>query len=200
MKGFVDIPLIIVLVLVLVGGFFAYKYGIKGEATFSFETMPSITPSPTLSPAPSPTPNLTPKPTVKAIPKVVVSPTPTIAPSFTPTSTPVATQLPGAPKTGCALYDPGGDLGSLKVIIQPESDKQIVGDTGVTINRKYPECQGVDPGFPVIQIIHQGETLTTFSGMRPGPFHIEVNYHGDSDGYDVDIHSGDNSTTVTVHD
>lgn len=200
MRGFAVIPLIVILILVLAGGFFGYRFIANKEAIFSFVVVPSSTPSPTVSPISSPFFAPTPKPTIKPTPKIVVTPSTTATPTLTPTFTPIPTQAPGAPKTGCALYNPGGDLGSLKVTIQPESGKQLVGDAGVTISRKYPECQGVDPGFPVIQIIRQGETSTTFSGMRPGPFHIEVGYHGHSNGYDVDINSGDNSTTVTVYD
>lgn len=198
MKGFSAVPLIVVLVVVGVVSFFGYKFFLNKEATYSFVNVSSATPVPTDTSTASP--SATPKPTIKPTPKIVATatPTPTVTPTPTPTSIP--TQAPGAPKTGCALYNLGGDLGSLKVTIQPESGKQLVGDAGITIDRKYRECLGVDPGFPVIQIIKQGDASTTFSGMRPGPFHIEVGYHGHNDGYDVNINSGDNSTTVTVHD
>lgn len=198
MKGLAALPLIIILVFVLTGGFFGYRFLTNKETTFSFVAVSSA--SPTFFPTPSPTPSSTIKPTINPTPKIVATLKPSPTPTSTASPTSSSTQGPGAPKTGCALYNLGGDLGTLKVITEPESGKQLVGDSGVTISRKYPECQGTDPGFPVIQIIHQGETSTTFSGMRPGPFHIEVNYHGHSDGYDVDIHSGENSTTVTVHD
>lgn len=36
--------------------------------------------------------------------------------------------------------------------------------------------------------------------MRPGPFVVEVNYHGNKDNYGVDIHSGANEATYTVKD
>ncbi len=198
MKGLAAIPVIAIVVIIGVVGYFGYKTFGNKEAIFSFVATPSETPTPTPIVTPTPTPTL--KPTVKPIPKIVITSIPSATLSSTPSPSAIATQLPGAPKSGCALYDLGGDLGTWKVTIQPESGKQLMGDAGVTISRKYPECPGVDPGFPVIQIIHQGETSTTFSGMRPGPFHIEVNYHGHSDGYDLDIHSGDNSTTVTVRE
>src|SRR3990167_4279977 len=156
MRGFVALPVVIILVMVGIVGVGWYTLSNRQQAKVE------------VSPSPSP----------------YVSPTP----------------VPEAPKTGCAEYNPGGDLESLKVTIQPETGKSLVGDAGVKIYRKYEECKGVDPGFPLTQIIKQGSTSTTFSGMRPGPFKIDVNYHGKTSTHDVGINSGENSITVTVSD
>lgn len=188
MRGFVALPVIIILVIAGVVGISWYTLSTHQQA--KVEIYPSPTPSVSSTPTPSPTPTL--KPTLKPTAK------PTVKPSPTPFPTPTPTPTPEAPKTGCAEYNPGGDLGSLKVTIQPESGKSLVGDAAVTIYRKYPECKGVDPGFPLIQIIRQGSTDTTFSGMRPGPFKIDVGYHGKTSTHDVGINSGQNSITVTV--
>lgn len=188
MRGFVALPLVIFLVVIGVVGIGWYTFSTHQQV--KIEVSPS--PSPIISPTPTPTPKPTVKPTVK--PTIKPSSTPSLNPSPTPTP------APETPKTGCAEYNPGGDLGSLKVIIQPEAGKSLVGDAGVKIYRKYEECKGVDPGFPLIQIIRQGSTDTTFSGMRPGPFKIDVNYHGKISTHDVGINSGENSISVTVGD
>lgn len=194
MRGFIAPPLVIILVIATTIGIGWYTFSTRQQA--KVEISPNT--SPTISPTPSPssTPTLTPKPTVKPTLKPTAKPSPTPSPS--PSNTP--TPAPEAPKTGCAEYNPGGDLGSLKVTIQPEAGKSLVGDAGVKIYRKYEGCKGVDPGFPLIQIIRQGSTDTTFSGMRPGPFKIDVNYHGKTSTHDVGINSGENSISITVSD
>ncbi len=192
MHGFAALPLVIILIIASVVGVGWYTFSTKQQAKVTI----SPSPSPTASPSPSLSPSPTPKPTMKPTLKPTTKPSP--APSPTPSNTP--TPSPEAPKTGCAEYNPGGDLGSLKVTIQPEAGKNLVGDAGVKIYRKYEECKGVDPGFPLIQIIRQGSDSTSFSGMRPGPFKIDINYHGKTSTHDVGINSGENSITVTVSD
>ncbi|OGH23288.1 MAG: hypothetical protein A3F31_03655 [Candidatus Levybacteria bacterium RIFCSPHIGHO2_12_FULL_38_12] len=190
MRGFVALPVVIILVMVGIVGVGWYTLSNRQQAKVEVSPSPSPYVSPTPSPTPTPTPKPTPKPTVK----------PTTKPIPIPSPSPSPTPVPEAPKTGCAEYNPGGDLESLKVTIQPETGKSLVGDAGVKIYRKYEECKGVDPGFPLTQIIKQGSTSTTFSGMRPGPFKIDVNYHGKTSTHDVGINSGENSITVTVSD
>ncbi len=190
MRGFTTLPLIIILVITGVIGVRWYTLSTRQQTKVEV----SASPSPAITPTPSPTPTPTQKPTFKPVAK------PTLQPSPIPSPSPSPTPIPEAPKTGCAEYNPGGDLGSLKVIIKPEDGKSLVGDAGVKIYRKYDECKSVDPGFPLTQIIKQGSDSTTFSGMRPGPFKIDVNYHGQTSTHDVGINSGENSTAVTVND
>lgn len=192
MRGFAALPIIILLVIASAAGIIWYTSSTKQQS--QQVALPSPTPivSPTPTAALTPTPKVTLKPTTK----------PVIAPSSTPTPSPSPTSAPAAeaPKTGCAEYNLGGDLGSLKVTIQPEGGKSLVGDAAVKIYRKYEECKSVDPGFPLTQIIRQGSTDTTFSGMRPGPFKVDVNYHDRTTTHDAGINSGGNSITVTVSD
>lgn len=217
MRGFISLPLIIILIVVTVTGISWYMFSAKPE----FKTSPSVnisltpTPKPTatppLTPTLLPTKTSTPSPQSSSLPLVdctgpdgkLVKLTQKACNDFfkswaTPTPSPTPTIAASTQVSGCAAYNQGGDLGQLTVNIQPQSGQSLVGDAGVTISRKYSECTGVDPGFPLTQIIKQGSTSTSFSGMRPGPFHIEVLYHGKTLGQDVNISSGSNSTSVTV--
>ncbi len=114
------------------------------------------------------------------------------------TPVPTSSHQTSTQATGCALYDSTGSLGQLTVTIQPQAGQSIVGDTLVRIDRKYRECQGVDPGWPDSRILSEGQVTATFGGMRPGPFVVEVSYHGNKSSYDVSLHSGDNTLSVTI--
>ena len=200
MRGFIATPIVIgiVVLVLIVGGVIFYQGKTSLSETANSTPLP-VTFEPSSQPSNTATPSAVVKPTTKPTSKPSIVPSATVTPRSTSAPTPApTTAAPEAPKTGCAEYDMGGTLGNLKVSLQAEGGQQIVGDAAVTIKRKYEECKGVDPGFPLTQVLSQGSPNTTFSGMRPGPFKIEVMYHGKNFGTDVGISSGDNSTTVTV--
>lgn len=214
MKGFVSLPIIIVvLVLISVGavGFVKFHPSNPTPKVVEQASPSAQVASASASLSPTPSPSATPKVSVVPTAALVdcvgpdgkhVSLTKTQCDSFqkawaTPTPSPSASTTSSSSSGGCSDYNLGGDLGTLTVSIQADNGS-LSGDAAVTINHKY-NCPGVDPGFPLIQVIRQGSTSTTFSGMRPGPFHIDVSYHGNSSGQDVGINSGSNSTSVTVH-
>ena len=109
----------------------------------------------------------------------------------TPTQTPSVTQT----SSGC---DSDTDLANLTVSIQPASGQSIVGDAGVTMSNGSGACAGSDSRLPYTQVIHQGSPSVTYVSYRPGEFHIDVQYHSTTQGFDVSLHSGDNSLNVTV--
>lgn len=191
MRGFISIPILII-ILVSIFGVSVFTYNQINDSKNSNTLQTSPTPTSSLTPTPTPTPVTSVKPsiTTKA----------TSTPISTPTPSPSPTTVAETPKTGCAEYNLGGDLGTLKVTIKPQDEKSLVGDASVKIYRKYPECPSVDPGFPLTQVIKQGSNSTNFSGMRPGPFKIDVGYHGNTSTHDVGISSGENSLEVVVSD
>lgn len=211
MRGFAALPLIIILVIAGVVGIGWYTFSTKQQAKIT------MTPSPTLVVSPSPSPTSTPTPSPKA---VISTPKASSAPFIdcvgpdgkhaqstkqdcdnlwkawaTPTPSPTPTQTSTQSSGGC---NTSTDLGNLTVNIQPQSGQSLVGDAAVTMSDGSGDCAGHDSRLPYIQVIRQGSTSITFSGYRPGKFHIKVGYHLNTYDNDVNINPGDNSITVTV--
>jgi len=109
----------------------------------------------------------------------------------TPTPTAKPTSLP-------IVCNTSTDLGNLTITIVPESGQSLFGDASVNMTDGSGNCAGHDSRLPWLQIIRQGSDSMTYSGFRPGVFHVEVNYHGRNYGRDVNLNSGNNSVTISV--
>lgn len=206
-KGFTPIILVAVLVMLGISGAVYWKFGNQTKVLSPQSAVSTRTAGSSAS-APPPSPTIVPK--VGTIPTVdCLGPDGRHAQMTevdcdklnkawaTPTPNPTSNTKNAGAVTGCSAYNLGGNLGSLTVNIVPESGQTLSGDAGVTIDHTY-NCPSVDPGFPYIQVIKQGSASVNFGGMRPGPFHVDVQYHGHTSGYDVNISSGMNSIIATV--
>ena len=112
-------------------------------------------------------------------------------------STPSPSSTTSAVVTGCASYNPTGNLGTARVSIKIESGQTWVGQAGIDFKEKYPECKGNGLDYTYSDVI-SSEWTHDFGGLRPGPYKIEVMYHGKSWSSDVNLNGGTSEVTVTV--
>ncbi len=175
---------------------------------------PSVTSTPSPTTSPTASPSASPSPTIKSTPKISTAPlikcvgpdgktikmTQKACNDFnkawnkasTSPSTSTAAQV-----TGCASYNPTGNLSTARVSVKIESGQTWVGQAAFDFTQKYAECKGNGLDYGYKDII-SGETTHDFGGLRPGPYKVEVLYHGKNWSKDVDLNGGTTEVTITV--
>jgi hypothetical protein len=177
-------------------------------------TAPSVTPSVKVSSSPSATTSATPAATKKSTPKASAQPlvdctgpdgktiklTQKACDDFNK-SWNKATAAPSSATqtqvTGCGAYNPTGALGTARVTVAIESGQSWVGQAGLNFSEKYPECKGNGLDYTYGDVIN-GPMTKDFGGLRPGPYKIEITYHGKQWSSDIDLNGGTTNVTVTV--
>lgn len=210
-------PILIVLILAV----------IAGSSVLVIKNMPFNQPKPvpavrqstdsaqvkvSQNPIPTPVPTLTPKPPVASsqIPVIdCVGPDGKHARATkqdcdnlwkywaTPTPLPTATPAPQQVSSDNSSSNSGCNSGGVSVNIQPNSGS-VVGDTIVRVTvRSSPQCNS---GYSSDQILRNGASSATFSGLPPGTYNLFVTYHGNQYNESFDITAGNNtSKTVNVN-
>jgi hypothetical protein len=107
------------------------------------------------------------------------------------------TPTPAPQVTGCAAYNPTGPLGTARVTVAIESGQSWVGQAGIDFSQKYTECRGNGQDITYSDVIN-GPWTHDFGGLRPGPYKMQVMYHGKSWSSDVNVNGGTTNVTITV--
>lgn len=205
MKGFVALPVIIILVIAGLIGIGWYTLSTHQQA--KVEISPS--PTPTVSSTPTPSPTLTPKPSPKPSSVTLVD---CVGPDgrhfqatkincdnfkkawATPTPSPTATPAPASTSNSSSSGD--CSIGQVSISISA-SNGPVVGDALISISVKSNgSCAS---SYSNQQILRQGSSSITFSGLLPATYSVTAGYHGNNFTDSFDMSSGGNvSKTVTV--
>ncbi len=184
-KGFVFIPVLIIIALTLIGaiGYSIYQRSSSDKIDNSLENT-----KPTESPAFSPSPTTTPIPTATPTKK----PVPTKKPN-TPTPSPVTNA------TGCSQFVPENGLATITINLKEKDNQPLFGDWIVKI-KPTGSCPAIMPygNQPVEAVIRQGTYTYTSPGFHPGQVRVDVNYHFSGEGFDMDAISGSHSREINV--
>lgn len=210
MKGFVASPVIIIIIAILALGIVGYVALHKSPATAP-QIVHQASPSAAIAtPSASPIPSLKPSVQPAGVPLVDcvgpdgkhVSLTKNACDSFkkawaTPTPSPTATPQPEQASSNNTLSNGSCNPGGVTISLQANSGG-LVGDAIIRVTvQSSPQCGST---YATDQILRQGSSSVSFSGLPPGTYNVFVTYHGNQYNGSFDVSSGGNtSKTVNVN-